>query len=287
MSELVSEIEELLVSNGIEFSKFRCGRFAAFSCAGVVILPEPVSANTLEEAGRLNGDFLNAVRTVAPASSAAPVGSVALVSSVAPGRKLVIVPEDFWRSRPEMLKPRLLSQLGIFRSVFARNTVVRRIARTEAADFLNRWHTYGDAASRYRYGLFDGTGQLVAVSAFSSGRKWEKESGTVRSYEWVRYASLPDVRVVGGMGKMLKAFIEDVRPDDVMSYADLEWTDGSVYEKLGFVLESRRPEVAFAVDRKTWRRTALSSQIPVPQDVFCHINLGSGKYRLRLGGPVD
>lgn len=287
MSDFVAEIETFMAEAGVEFSKFQCGRFAAFSCAGVVILPEPVSANTLEEAVRLNGDFLDAVRSVAPASSPAPVGSVAPVSSAALGRKLVIVPEDFWRSRPEMLKPRLLSQLGIFRSVFARNTVVRRIARNEAADFLNRWHTYGDAASRYRYGLFDRAGQLVAVSAFSSGRKWEKENGTVRSYEWVRYASLPDVRVVGGMGKMLKAFIEDVHPDDVMSYADLEWTDGSVYEKLGFVLESRRPAVAFAVDRKTWRRTALSGQIPVPQDVFCHINLGSGKYRLRLGCSVD
>lgn len=39
------------------------------------------------------------------------------------------------------------------------------------------------------------------------------------------------------MGKLLKAFIGDVRPDDVMSYADASWSDGDVYRKLGFSQE--------------------------------------------------
>ncbi len=51
---------------------------------------------------------------------------------------------------------------------------------------------------------------------------------------------LPDVRAIGGMGKMLQAFIDEVHPDDVMSYADTEWTDGDVYRRLGFREESRR-----------------------------------------------
>ncbi len=94
-------------------------------------------------------------------------------------------------------------------------------------------------------------GELVAVATFSNARRWEKDGRTVSSYEWVRYASLPDTRVVGGMGKLLKAFIEDRRPDDVMTYAvstaapgrpvragvDAE---GNVFRKLGFVEESRR-----------------------------------------------
>ncbi len=45
------------------------------------------------------------------------------------------------------------------------------------------------------------------------------------------------VGVDGGMGKLLKAFIEDVGPDDVMSYADASWSDGDVYRKLGFTQE--------------------------------------------------
>ena len=36
------------------------------------------------------------------------------------------------------------------------------------------------------------------------------------------------------MGKMLKTFIGEVHPDDVMSYADASWSSGDVYKKLGF-----------------------------------------------------
>ncbi len=93
-------------------------------------------------------------------------------------------------------------------------------------------------------------GELVAVAAFSNARRWEKQGRTVSSYEWVRYASLRDTRVIGGMGKLLKAFIADRHPDDVMTYAIStavpgrpirEGTDseGNVFRKLGFTEESR------------------------------------------------
>ena len=42
------------------------------------------------------------------------------------------------------------------------------------------------------------------------------------------------------MGKLLKAFIKDVRPDDVMSYADASWSSGDVYRKLGFKEEGAK-----------------------------------------------
>ena len=56
------------------------------------------------------------------------------------------------------------------------------------------------------------------------------------------------------MGKLLKAFIEEVRPDDIMSYADLEWSEGDVYRQLGFTLEGRKDPVTFTVDTGTWKR---------------------------------
>ena len=61
------------------------------------------------------------------------------------------------------------------------------------------------------------------------------------SYEWVRFASLKGVRVQGGMSKMLRQFIDDLDPDDIMSYAPLQNGDeGSVYEMLGFQLEGEK-----------------------------------------------
>lgn len=135
-----------------------------------------------------------------------------------------------------------------FVSVFARNCDIRRITKPVAAAFLEQFHSYGPAACRYCYGLFvrrrtgakEGIfteGEMVAVATFSASRKWLKGDKVIRSYEWVRYASRSDVRVIGGMGKILKTFIQEHHPDDVMTYAISEVSEGDVYRKLGFVEE--------------------------------------------------
>lgn len=149
------------------------------------------------------------------------------------------------RYSEEIADKRILAHNNVFVSIYARNCEVRKIDRGTAKAFLDRYHDLGDTGSRYRYGLFVTrrghssieVGTMVAVATFSAARKWDKAGSTVRSCEWVRYASLPDVRISGGMGKVLKAFLEEVRPDDVMSYADSRWSDGDVYRKLGFTEE--------------------------------------------------
>ncbi|MCQ2163494.1 MAG: hypothetical protein MJY86_09505 [Bacteroidales bacterium] len=130
--------------------------------------------------------------------------------------------------------------------IYARNCEVRRITKEAAEPFFAANHQLGYTRCRYLYGLFvsrAGTdalpvGTLVAAAGFSNPRKWVKDGQEVRSSEWVRYASLKGLGVDGGMGKTLKAFIEEVHPDDVMSYADASWSDGDVYRKLGFIEEA-------------------------------------------------
>lgn len=173
------------------------------------------------------------------------------------------------------------------KTVFARNCEVRRIDRAAADAFIRENHIYGKAACRHCYGLFRRratgaaelrglsgekealagsggnatvdlggkdsapAGELVAVGCFSNARRWVKGGRTVCSYEWVRYASLRDTRVVGGMGKILKAFIADVHPDDVMTYAissvapgretrEGVEAEGNAFRRLGFTEEGRK-----------------------------------------------
>jgi len=192
----------------------------------------------------------------------------------------IMVPEDLWYRRREMMEKRVLAHMGKFRSIFARKCKVRRIVKPVAAAFLEENHSYGDAACRYRYGLYCGE-ELVAVAEFSNARRWQKGDTVIRSYEWVRYASLADVRVVGGMGKVLKAFIEEVHPDDIVSYADLEWSDGSVYRRLGFVEDGFKAPVSFVIDPGTWVRTPIKKAAPDAPGLR-YTNFGSRKYRLRL-----
>ncbi|MDD7532496.1 MAG: hypothetical protein SPK30_05760, partial [Candidatus Cryptobacteroides sp.] len=85
-------------------------------------------------------------------------------------------------------------------------------------------------------------GTLVAVATFSKARRWTKDDAdgepqVICSYEWLRYASLPEVRVLGGMGRVLARFIGEHHPDDIMTYGPLRHFSGEVYESLGFVCE--------------------------------------------------
>ena len=213
----------------------------------------------------------------------------------------LIISEDRWHTQGQMMRARLLAQLEVFNPIYARNCEIRRIDKAIAKDFLEENHSYGYAACRYCYGLFfkrhtghiaqrfsrqdsvlpqNDVNKLVAVATFSNARKWVKGDKTIRSYEWTRYASLPDVRISGGMGKMLKTFIKEVQPDDIMSYADLEWSAGDVYAQLGFKLEGVKEPVLFSVNTQTWQRIPLKSSQTDITSLF--LNLGSNKYRLKL-----
>jgi len=258
-----------------------------------VILPVGFTATSPEEAEKQSDSLRSVIEEITKSDGLHPI----------------VITEDKWNVQKDMIQKRLLSHLEVFIPLFARNCEVRRIEKAEASAFLNYSHSYRDASCRYRYGMFlkrhtghraSGLiqpGTLVAVAEFSNARKWKKGDKVIRSYEWTRYASLPDVRINGGMGKMLKHFIKDIDPDDIMSYADLEWSEGSVYEQLGFSLEGHKEAVTFVIDRESGIRRALGKRsFAYAQDdrrdaqddrgpdgdnrYFC--NLGSNKYRLKL-----
>ena len=253
-----------------------------------VILPMEITARTPEEAEAHAGTASKLIEELSLSYLGHPI----------------IITEDRWHSQHEMMKSRVLAHLEVFDQVYARNCEIRRIDKITAAEFLAENHSYGDSSNRYRYGLFlkrhtghiaaggaetwkYPSGTLVAVATFSNARKWVKGEQAIRSYEWIRYASLPGLRISGGMGKLLKAFIEEVKPDDIMSYADLEWSNGIVYDQLGFTLEGQKSPVLFGIDSE-WNRFPIKPGITDPDIIagltgnLFYMNFGSNKYRLKL-----
>ena len=310
MSRLIEDIGAFLNANGFEYS-FQIRHDFDVICARTmagqhtrVILPMEISAGTLEEAVKESRMAYEAVLSIR-ALEGYPI----------------IIPEDRWKRQRPMMEARLLAHMEVFSQAYARNCEVRRIDKETAQRFLNDNHSYGYAACKYRYGLFlkrhtghiareieeerflgcarndnrsdrgDIVGTLIAVATFSNARKWIKDGKEIRSYEWTRYASVPELRVSGGMGKLLKAFIKEVQPDDIMSYADLEWSEGKVYEALGFSEEQPKDPVSFEIDPETWERRAIMRCQPeqgttqVEQDTagkLFYTNFGSRKLRLKL-----
>ncbi|WP_234736518.1 hypothetical protein [Tellurirhabdus bombi] len=184
------------------------------------------------------------------------------------GKRLIHLWEDVWRQKPAVVQSRLRALAGQSERIPARLTKARRIDRPTAEAFLEKSHLQAPVTAKYKYGLFlparyfrvlsasaqaelvsEGiTELLVAVATFSYPRQVVRDGTPYRSVELVRFANQLNSTVIGGLDKLLKAFLLDRQTngsvfDDVMTYADRDWSDGGSYEKLGFTrLELTEPQ---------------------------------------------
>lgn len=149
------------------------------------------------------------------------------------GIYLVHLWEDIWKSKTKQVLGRIESIIGINKKLHGRKAVITTINQKEADDFLIENHLQGSARVKYKFALkIDG--QIVAVALFSAKRPMNLIAEDYYSYELVRFATLIGFTVTGGFTKLLKHFIQLVQPNDIMSYADRDWSLGHAYENSGF-----------------------------------------------------
>ena len=160
------------------------------------------------------------------------------------GIQLVHLWQDVWVAKQAIVRSRIAVFTGSYERIFARQTEVRRITKDVASIFFATNHLQGFVNGRYHYGLYY-DGRLVTAASFSAGRKMTRNSTTVRSFELLRFANVLHHRVTGGLGKLIARFIKDVNPDDIMTYADLDWGDGKSYRSLNFEMISITPPQNF------------------------------------------
>jgi hypothetical protein len=139
--------------------------------------------------------------------------------------------QDVWNRSPTIVQSRLRSKCGMHSNngrIFARKTASRRIPKSEYLPFLEENHLWGATSAKYAYGLYlkvnnkqqdvDGKAQpsdeseeiLVAVATFSSKRKVFRASHIHNSYELLRFCTKLDTTIVGGLTKLVSAFVKDV-----------------------------------------------------------------------------
>lgn len=147
------------------------------------------------------------------------------------GIHLLHVFEDEWIDHEEIVKDRIRSVLGVGQNrIFARNCDVREIDSHMSNEFLDANHLQGGDNAPIRYGLFHNN-ELVSVMTFGKPR-----FSSSYDYEMIRFASRIGVNVVGGASKLLVYFKRN-HSGTIVSYADRRYSNGSLYEKLGFTLD--------------------------------------------------
>jgi hypothetical protein len=197
------------------------------------------------------------------------------------GLLLIQLWADIWVTKKEQVLSRLNSLLSKNKRLHGRKTQVTTLDQGAADVFLSAHHVHGTVKARYKFGLLH-AGELVAVATFSGTRPMPSRGPDHRSAELVRFACVAGVTVVGGLSKLLQHYISIVKPNDVMSYADRDWSDGRGYASCGFVLEEVQEPSYMFLDPLTLERYFAHRKPEEAHGLVEIFNTGNLKYILYL-----
>jgi hypothetical protein len=148
------------------------------------------------------------------------------------GIKIITIWEDDWNLNPELIKSIIRNQLKLNNhKIFGRNCTVKEVNYNESKIFLEKNHIQGNCQSSVRLGLFYND-ELVSLMTF--GKRTINKS---KQFELLRFCNIQNTNVIGGASKLFKYFINNYKHVQIISYANLDISNGSLYETLGFINE--------------------------------------------------
>lgn len=166
-------------------------------------------------------------------------------------KNVIHLHEDVWQRCKPIVKSRLLSKIGDYKSrIFARKCIVKRIDKNTAIKYLEENHLWGATNAKYNYALFYNN-DIVACTSFSPRRHVKRgKSGTIfRSHELIRFCTSLGITVVGGLSKLIKAFIREHSPDDIITTIDRDFGSIDSWKSLGFQNVMTHPPLPMVIDK--------------------------------------
>lgn len=177
------------------------------------------------------------------------------------GIQLITIFEDEWLEKREIVLSIIRSKLGISRRLYAKDCSVAMISEQMARKFLDENHIQGSIGSiKYAYALFH-ENVLVAIMTF----------GNHRGHKTIvlnRLCFLKDTVVIGGAERLFKMALKDIQ-EPIISWSDRRWSQGKVYEKLGFTkTRTLRPDYSYCKRQKRFSKQSMKkSAVGCPPDV--------------------
>lgn len=165
------------------------------------------------------------------------------------GIRVVHIWEDEWDFKRDVVESQILHMIGKSKRIYGRNTEVKEVDKREARKFLDENHLQGSYNRIIKsYGLYK-KGELVSLMTFDNleGRDIMPRG----NWNLSRFCNKKGVSVVGGASKLLKYFKIKEQPEAIITYADRDWSEGELYDKLGFKKEyETRADYKYVVSGK-------------------------------------
>lgn len=146
----------------------------------------------------------------------------------------ILLDEGLIANKMPQLLGRLQALMGLNQTIFARQTQIVAVIKTEANAFLSQHHLLGITNASIFLGLTYKE-KLIGVAAFAKPVLMKFEKPQYYSYAWERLAFQTGITVVGGASKLFHHFKLNYQPAHVMTYVDANWPQENIFAKLGFV----------------------------------------------------
>ena len=193
------------------------------------------------------------------------------------GIRLIHIFEDEWLYKSDIWKSMLNNMLGLTnKKVYARKCVIKNVETKEAIEFLKQNHIQGWCPSQIKLGLYYND-ELISLMTFGKSRHFIGNGQT--EYELLRFCNKINTNVNGGASKLFKYFVKKYNPTSVISYADRRWSNGNLYNKLGFeFLHNSKPNYYYIIgtirkNRFNFRKSILVKKYNCPSEMsereFC------------------
>ncbi len=189
---------------------------------------------------------------------------------------LIRIWEDVWMHKKAWIIRFLASKFERPTSVFARDTRIVEISKDLAESFMAENHLLGFlSGSRYfaciipphrhfrikdcRY--WQAENPLIMVAVFGPVRHLTRGNlAGQASGELIQVATDPSVRCVGGLSKLISHYAKETLIDNMMTYADLEWSDGNAFRQIGFVPEELSSPLYFSHQEGAMRKISKTQE---------------------------
>ena len=161
----------------------------------------------------------------------------------------------------------------------ARECVLSKINKEQAFSFLNENHLMGYYIISNYYGLIYNNKlvSLIAIRKIKEG------------IEITRFCNRIGANVIGGFSKLLSHVIKLYNPQNIVSFADLRYATGRLYEKIGFKLISISQGWSWTDTHKRFNRLTCRASTSkterenaIEKGLFKIYDAGQAKYALSL-----
>lgn len=184
---------------------------------------------------------------------------------------LIFIWFDLWDIKSEIIKSKIKHLCGLSNKKHARKTKVKQVNKTDSELFFNVNHLNQPLIGYKRFGLYINT-ELIALASFAKKRKFRDDT---YSAELLQFSTKNGIHINGGLSKLVKHFYRTYPVSTIMTYIDLDWTNGNKFKTIGFFPVEHKAPMYFSLCKNSKQRKLTAQPTPI-------FNMGSVKSILTI-----